>query len=225
MSNPPEKAPDWKVIEADYRLGVKSLRAIAAEHGITEGAIRQRAKRDEWTRDLSAKVKAKAEEKVRKAEVRTALRTEPAYQATERQQVEVAATLQASVILEHRQDIRRSRAMFQNLMSELERLVADPELFERLGELLDTSGETDDGRQIRDRLNEAYRKVISMPERVDSAKKLSEMLERVVKMERQAFGLDEKGGDGDDGTGGKTLTDAERAVRLLHFLKAGGAAA
>ena len=46
-------APDWERIELDYRAGIKSLRQIADEGGITEGAIRKRAKRDAWERDLS----------------------------------------------------------------------------------------------------------------------------------------------------------------------------
>lgn len=53
-----KKTPDWERIEADYRAGVLSLREIAAANGITEGAIRKRAKRDGWTRDLGAKIRA-----------------------------------------------------------------------------------------------------------------------------------------------------------------------
>ena len=44
-------APDWLAIEGEYRAGEKSVRAIAAEHGIDEGTIRSRAKKGHWTRD------------------------------------------------------------------------------------------------------------------------------------------------------------------------------
>ena len=50
---PSTKAVDWERIELDYRAGIKTLRQIAGENGITEGAIRKRAKRDDWDRDLS----------------------------------------------------------------------------------------------------------------------------------------------------------------------------
>lgn len=43
--------PDWEAIETAYRAGMMSLREIAAQHGISEGAIRKRAKRDDWSRD------------------------------------------------------------------------------------------------------------------------------------------------------------------------------
>ena len=47
--------PDWERIELDYRAGVKTLRQIAEEHGITHGAINKRAKRDGWARERVAR--------------------------------------------------------------------------------------------------------------------------------------------------------------------------
>lgn len=70
---------DWEAIESAYRAGLMSLREIASQHSISEGAIRKRAKRDDWSRDLSAKIKERAEDLVRKEEVRKQVRTEPTY--------------------------------------------------------------------------------------------------------------------------------------------------
>ena len=53
------KVVDWERIELDYRAGIKTLRDIAQEHGITHGAITKRSKRDDWVRDLTAKIQAK----------------------------------------------------------------------------------------------------------------------------------------------------------------------
>lgn len=189
----PQKKPatDWEAVQVAYRIGVLSLRAIAAEHNCTEGAIRKRAKTHDWPRDLSAKVKAKAEELVRKAEVRSEVRTTGLeLKATEREQVEISAQIQANILIDHRTDIRRGRTLFGALLAEVETQTGDPGLFEQLGELLDDTKKTADGRVIQDKLNEIYRKVISTPGRVDSARKLVEMLERVVKLERQAFNMD-----------------------------------
>lgn len=36
--------PDWEAIESAYRAGVLSLRDIGEKYGVTEGAIRKRAK-------------------------------------------------------------------------------------------------------------------------------------------------------------------------------------
>jgi hypothetical protein len=53
-----KKEPDWVAIEGEYRAGVHSLRAIAEKHGITEGAIRKRAKAKGWLRDPGATKRA-----------------------------------------------------------------------------------------------------------------------------------------------------------------------
>src|SRR5690606_26764418 len=46
-----EKKPvDWAEIERDYRTSPMSVREIARWYGITEAAIRKRAKRDGWER-------------------------------------------------------------------------------------------------------------------------------------------------------------------------------
>ncbi|MNW02939.1 hypothetical protein D3C71_1988010 [compost metagenome] len=43
----------------------------------------------------------------------------------------------------------------------------------------------------RDRLNELYHAIISMPERVKSMKALSETLKNLIGLERQAYSMDE----------------------------------
>ena len=35
---------DWEKIELDYRAGIKTMRQIADENGITHGAVNKRAK-------------------------------------------------------------------------------------------------------------------------------------------------------------------------------------
>ena len=44
-------SPDWLQIEGEYRANSRALRAIAADHGISEGAIRKKAKKLGWSRD------------------------------------------------------------------------------------------------------------------------------------------------------------------------------
>jgi hypothetical protein len=187
--------PDWERIERDYRAGVLSLRQLAEEHGITEGAIRKRAKRDGWERDLSGRIKAKADALVRKAAVRSEVRTNP---ATDREIVETNAQMQADVVLCHRRDIRRSRALVMSLLDELEHETGNRDLYEQLGELM--LAPDDKG----DKLNEIYRKVISLPGRTSTMKQLSESLKSLVWLERQAFGLkdDASGGIGGEGVPG-----------------------
>jgi hypothetical protein len=195
MQEGAKPAPDWERIESDYRAGVLSLREIAGPYKVTEGAIRKRAKRDGWERDLGAKIQAKAESLVRKAEVRNAVRSESAL--TDRQIIEANAERIAQVRGEHRGDIARVRNLGLTLLSELEGQTANLEDLERLGELM--ASPDDNGM---DKLNDLYRKIISTPSRIDSAKKVAETLKHAIGLEREAYGLDVKGDDKEGGTRG-----------------------
>lgn len=49
--------PDWEAIESAYRAGVLVLRDIGEQYGVTEGAIRKRAKKFGWVRKASTQVR------------------------------------------------------------------------------------------------------------------------------------------------------------------------
>lgn len=189
---PSTKAVDWERIELDYRAGAMSLREIAANHpGTNHVAIARRAKTEGWTRDLSERIKAKAEDLVTRAAVTANVTANRAV--TEKQVVEANAQDQASVRLSHRKDIQRKRAIVASLMDEMEAQVG-PEnaaLLAGLGEVMRSPDENG-----QDKLNDLYRKIISLPERAKTAKTLAETLRIAVDMERQAFGMDAKGADG-----------------------------
>ena len=180
-------APDWEKIEADYRAGIKTLRQIAGEHGVSHVAINKRAKRDGWSRDLSAKIAAKADELVTKGAVTSAVTTES--RISEREIIDANAQAIVSVRLSHRRDIQRSRRIAMALLEELEQQAGGEQvaMLEQLGELL--RSEDDKGQ---DKLNDLYHKVISLPGRAKTMKDLGESLRVLVTLERQAFGLDDK---------------------------------
>lgn len=181
------KTHDWERIELDYRAGVKSLREIGADHSISEGAVRKRAKRDGWTRDLAKKIQSKADELVRKSEVRTEVRTSTAE--SERETIEANASAVAKVKIAHRGDIRRSRSITMSLLEELEKQTGAEQvtLLEELGVLM----RDEDERGI-DKLNDLYHKVISLPQRAKTMKDLGESLRVLIGLERQAYGMDDK---------------------------------
>ncbi|EPJ3765149.1 TPA: hypothetical protein ACKRFF_001246 [Providencia stuartii] len=178
------KRPDWEAIESAYRAGVMSIREIASQYEITHQAISKRAKKEGWERDLKAKVKDRAENLVAKREVASLVATEKAI--SERQLIEANAEVIANVRMGHRGDIRRARELTNNLFDELSAECADVPALRKLGELMFSPD--DNGR---DKLNEIYHSIISLPERVKSAKALSETLKNLVGLERQAYGLDE----------------------------------
>ncbi len=60
--------PDWEAIESAYRAGVLSLRDIGDKYGVTEGAIRKRAKKFDWVRKAGTQVRKNG---TQKSKVRT----------------------------------------------------------------------------------------------------------------------------------------------------------
>ncbi|CDH22356.1 hypothetical protein [Xenorhabdus bovienii] len=188
--------PDWEAIESAYRAGLMSLREIASQHGISEGAIRKRAKRDDWSRDLAAKVKERTDDLVRKKEVRRQVRSETTF--SERVLIEATAEVIATVRMAHRGDIRRAREIINMLFDELGAECADVDALRQLGEIM---FQPDDNG--RDRLNEVYQSIISLPERVKAVKALSDAMKNLIGLERQAYDID--GPTGDDST--KKLSD------------------
>ena len=181
----PAKKADWERIEIDYRAGVKSLREIAGEHGISEGAIRKRAKRDGWARDLADRIQQRAEDLVRTQAVRTEVRSE--QRATERQVIEANAEAVANVKMAHRSDISRARAIVNGLLDELQEMVGSDNatLLQELGFLLRSEDENG-----KDRLNDLYQQIISLPGRSKAMKDLTASLQSLVAMERTAYGMD-----------------------------------
>lgn len=114
------KRADWEAIEPRYRTGAESLRVLATEFDVTEGAIRQWAKKEGWERDLSAKVKAKTESLLRKAELRNELRNDPARSVSAREEVDIVAASRTNLVLLHRTDIAALRGKARDYQQELD---------------------------------------------------------------------------------------------------------
>ena len=188
METTHKPAPDWEKIEADYRAGILSLREIAEAHpGTNHVAIARKAKREGWSRDLSAKIRAKADALVTERTVTADVTAE--RRVSERGIIDANAQAIVSVRLAHRKDIQRSRSITMRLLEELELQSGreNAELLEQLGELM--RREDDRGQ---DKLNDLYQKIISLPGRAKTMKDLGESLRVLVTLERQAFGLDDK---------------------------------
>lgn len=181
---PVKRQIDWERVEVDYRAGLLSLREIAAQHSMAESAIRKRAKRDEWSRDLNAKITAKAEALVRKELVRSAVRTET---ITEREVVEASANAVATVCITQRKDIGRNREMVSKLFEELEAVTDNKELFSNIAEILSGSEE------VSESMMAAFRKAMSLPGRADTMFKLANTQKVLIGLEREAYNIGEKG--------------------------------
>lgn len=175
----PPRTIDWQRIGLDYRAGILSLREIAGQHGITEGAIRKRAKRDSWERDLTVRIQAKAEALV---QARAAPDAE-----TERVVVEATALAIVNVRLGHRKDIAKGRTLAMRLLSDLEVQTSETGLLEQLRDAVVAEAGTP--REVG-RVQEAFERVTSIGGRVSALKALSAAMRNFVALERVAYGMD-----------------------------------
>ena len=183
-----KKEVDWQTLALDYRAGVKSMRLLSSEYGISTARIGQVADDRGWSRDLAAKIRARTQAKLESSILDGILDTEKSI--AESDVVEANAQMQTCTIRQHRADIARSLALAMSLLEELEISTGDNALLRDLGRLMhapDANG--------NDKLNQIYRKVITFPNRVDAMKKLSDILKVLIALERGAFGIDRKEAD------------------------------
>jgi hypothetical protein len=186
-----QTTPDWQRIEADYRAGLLSLRAIAAKDGhVTEGAIRKKARKLEWTRDLTARIRNKAEELVRKEMVRSAgPQYATASEATETTIVQSNAQILAHVELSQRKDISRAREIVVALFAELESVTGERfKVLQGLPVRLENPGDED---TATNRAAGVLTKATSLPARAATVKALADALRTLVTLEREAWGMDD----------------------------------
>lgn len=184
------KKIDWERIELDYRAGVLSLREIAEKHPNTNHvAISRRAKKEGWVRDLSEKIKNKAEKIVTEQTVTADVTADVTAKSSvsENEIIDSNARVIADVRLSHRKDIGKARSLANSLLEELEHQTINREDYENLGILL----RREDERGI-DKLNDLYMKAMSTPSRIVSMQKLADTMKTLIGLEREAFGIDKE---------------------------------
>ena len=206
---------DWEAVERDYRTSKFTQRELADKYGVSHAAIGKMARSRKWQKDLSEEIRQATNAKL----VAELVAKEVADGSREvANTVLAAAEVNKQVILGHRQGLQRITRVAGTLLSQIEQAANE---MPDLSEVIEMVRNPDDNGI--DKANDALRKAMSRPQLVDDLKKLAEINERVIKGERQAFGLDEKGQADDGGEGaGRQLTDAERAVRLYNLLTKAG---
>jgi hypothetical protein len=178
-----KKPVDWDQVAIDIRAGILTDRQIGEKHGRSHGAIHQYAKKNNIERNLTARIRERTETKLSKAALSKKTIQERA-KLTQEQTIEIAAEVQATIVIKQQGRIGRHLSVSEALIAELESQTIDRELYEKLGELMESPDENGN-----DKLNDLYRKVISTSSRIDSHKKAVETERVLIALERQAFGL------------------------------------
>lgn len=160
------KRNDWELIEREYRTGRFSLAQLEARHGVNRSNISRRAKKYRWEKDLTDRVRERTQQKI------TRVSLPPEAQAVlDDEVVEQAANENASVVKGHRKGLERWRKILERYADLLE------------GQVEKGTITINDGGDIKE---------IDVP--LEYVGKCmghgTQALERVVKLERQNYGLD-----------------------------------
>ena len=176
------KQPDWEAIERAYRAGALSIRTIADRNGISDTAIRKKAKASGWVRDLSEQVRKEVRNKLVRGEVRDGQCANPERDA---EIVEEAAEEGATVVRSHRRDIRKASNLANLLMDDLLTTIQQRESIE---DAIEEETRNDSNGMRRANMLGA----VSLPSNAKTLFQLSSAMKNLQVLERQAFNLDDK---------------------------------
>lgn len=180
------KQIDWEKIELDYRAGIKTLRQIADEHGISHVAINKKAKAEEWSRDLSAKIQKKAQDLVTKNLVTKEVTKEKLV--TEKQIIDANANVVANVDIRQRKDVARYQSLMNKLFDELETISGNEnaEALEQLSVMMENEGLASEDALVQ------FKRISTLGSRVKIAKDLGDTIAKLIPLERTIYKMDKE---------------------------------
>lgn len=173
-----DAAPDWEAIHGEYRAGQLSNVMLGKKYGVSEGAIRKKAKAEGWQKDLAGEVRAQVKEKLVREEVR-------APNARDKEIVEAAANTGADVVRRHRRDIAKGHGLVNLLFGQLEQAATNREEIE---DAICEETKNDDTTRRRTQML----KLVGLASHAGVLRDLSTALKNLIPLERQAYNLDEQ---------------------------------
>lgn len=181
---------DWEKIHADFRAGKLSVCEIARQHGISDAAIRKRAKAQGWVRDLGDRVRQETRAKLAREDAKPVGSGFGSGSGSgfsredEARTIEIAADRGVAVVREHRAILRRGFDLADRMLNELEAVTTKRD---ELVALIEEATKDDKSPQRRN----AMLKAVEVPGRIAALKDLSMSLKNLIPLDRQAFNLDE----------------------------------
>jgi hypothetical protein len=186
MNTSPNGPTDWEAIEREYRAGQLSNREIGRQYGVSDTAIRKKAKDKAWTRALASKVR----EAVVETLVRDPGSQDGSHQGSQDSQarsdaeiVKVAAERGAAVVRRHQNRLARAGSVVDKLLEDLEGAQMARVEIEKTIE-----AEHKDPKEAKAR-NQMLR-AVSLQGHAQTAVSLAGALRHLIPLERKAFNLD-----------------------------------
>lgn len=194
------RSTDWEAIEREYRAGVLSIREIARQAGVTDTAIRKRARAEGWERDLTQKVRETARARLVREDGSQAGSQD--RRANDAEVISSAAERQVEVVRQHRAAIGRGRDLTMRLLDELD---ATTTRAGELSQLIADAAKADSGMAKR---RDAMLRAVGLGGRATVMRDLSTAAKNWIALERQAFSID-------DGDPGESVTTTVRKIERV----------
>lgn len=188
--NPADLKPvDWAGMEPHYRAGLRTLRNLSEEYGVSPPGILKHFRKAGIARDLRPRIQQMASDAVNAAAV---AETVNARGPSEQEIVDANAKALASVQIAHRKDIARCRELAERLLGELEEVTGAKGIVDRIhGEIHDPQA---DPEEVKAALRDLALLVRNLPGRVKTMRDLADAMRMLIGMEREAFGLNTAAG-------------------------------
>lgn len=183
-----------------YRTGAYSNRQIATMCEVSDKTVGNWAKEGGWKKDLSQRVRQRTREKV----LEPVDSTEP---VSDEQIVEDNASVIASIVRDHQSTARRLREVGDTLLGKCAALL-DDDIIEQLESVIFSLGQGEEADAPPLPNYESIGKTLSHA---------AKAIESAVKLERQAFSMDEK--DEEPKRPGEDLDDDELTARIEQLMR------
>lgn len=200
-------ATDWELIERHYRAGIKTVRQLAQEFGVSHTAVQKRATKFKWVRSLTEKIQQTTQNLVATKVVASKVAT--GNLLSDAETISAYSEVMASVEMVQRSDIEMALNLSRSHMLELTALSkpAFADDLARLGELFAQPDAEDGGKSKADKLGELYRYIASLPGRVKTMKEIAASHGVYIPVQRKVFKL-----DGDEKSNVSAYEDMLKAV-------------
>lgn len=176
MARPKGIRYDWEAVESDYRTGRFSLQQLADKHGPSKSQVARKVREEGWEKDLTQAVQQRTRTKLSRQDIETP--GTPEYDIVER-----AATENAAIVTTHRESLEQWRDINARFVQRL-----TDQLDKGKREVMTKTGDITEIELDLDYVGKCIGHGTSS-------------IERVIRLERQAYGLDVDSGESD----GKSL--------------------
>lgn len=201
--------------------GTESVQTIAGRFGCTVRVLQKRQVVLEKSGLISRRILTRAARKMKHETVLPKTLVESARQGA----IDIMVATAVHVLGRHQEHIHTGREIVRRLFAELEGLIRDrDEIEDEIEEATQTEGANGSIR-VQHKLRARYLRAVALPENASTVNQLANALERLIRLERQVWGIPDVPPEAPPKEGEEDTPEALMTIRALTeaLRKANGA--